>query len=483
MEHPFAVLRTARRLVRCLASFHTCTFFLTQGASPRLADTARYPTGLDEHMASQSTSELVYGWVEGSNTRGTVDILYSSLSTIWLCTWTSLCLNCSDGGKGRWKALLYKFRWQLFAIFFPEVLVAMAAEQWMSARQSVNTFHRLGHASSWSQRHGFLADMGGILVEPLDSEPFAVDSHQLAYLVEKKLLPMPYIKLEDIEALNKSDGLARVLTMAQVAWFSLSCSGRAAKEIGLAPLELETITFILCTLHTFFFWYYKPLDPPRPIILPLNHTVDDLRRPSNSEKSLYYSAITPLDFVKVPPDPKSLTMPFWFGVKIAFGPFIRTRRTPLSKYAQTFPNSEVSNPEGGVGWPLTIYLVVFQIMYYALHIGLGRVVPFASRAEFLIWEISNIVQFGLIATFVVCLWAGSHAASWLASWLFHQEAHTVLEVASLLPYWAKLLIHAPFVLGYIAARVLVLGVAFSTLRALPPVIYLGVNWSDFIPHI
>lgn len=140
-------------------------------------------------MAGNPSVNLTWGWVSTPNTRGTIDILYGSLTTIYLCTWTSLCLNIPQSGTRRWRLALYKFRWQLFAIFFPEVLVATAAEQWLSARQSVREFAAMG-IDEWTTRHGFFADMGGIKVAPPDIGPFPVDAQQLAYLVKHKYLPI-----------------------------------------------------------------------------------------------------------------------------------------------------------------------------------------------------------------------------------------------------------------------------------------------------
>jgi hypothetical protein len=46
-----------------------------------------------------------------------------------------------------------------------------------------------------------------------------------------------------------------------------------------------------------------------------------------------------------------------------------------------------------------------------------------------------------------------------------------------------LLVHGPFVMAYIVARIVVLTESIITLRALPAVIYQDVNWSSFLPHI
>lgn len=425
-------------------------------------------------MAFCPSPDFVCGWVSSPDTRGTISIVYSCLSTVWLCTWTCLCLNIPSSRCTGWRFVLYKFRWQLFAVFFPEVLVALAAEQWASAKQSVRAFSELGCAN-WTIRHGFFADMGGLVLAPRGSPGFPIDSFQLAYLVRHGYLRMPRIELDDIRAINKADGLSRVVTLGQMSWFCLSCFARASLHLGISPLELETLSFILCTLHTFYFWYHKPLDPARPLIIRTDKTLGQLFYPQSAPTTFLR---TPLDFVAPPHDPKSLFTPFWFGFTATFRPHTPIRTTP----AKRIPNSLV-HPAEGVGWGLTIYILLFQLMYYGLHIGVAWTIRFPSPFEFYLWEVSNVVDAGLITIFILFLALGTHFAPFIGDFVFATEASTVLEVASMLPAWAKVLLHGPFVFGYITGRLLVLGVALVAMRALPRAIYEDVEWSNFIPHI
>jgi hypothetical protein len=43
------------------------------------------------HVIDSSTK--AQGWTPAPNNRGTIDILWSSCLTIFLCSWTALCLN------------------------------------------------------------------------------------------------------------------------------------------------------------------------------------------------------------------------------------------------------------------------------------------------------------------------------------------------------------------------------------------------------
>ncbi|KAF2182295.1 hypothetical protein K469DRAFT_587270 [Zopfia rhizophila CBS 207.26] len=432
-------------------------------------------------MLPPPPQDVVHGWMSTPNIRGTRDILSSSLSTIWLCTWTCLYLNIPPLRSRRGhRALLYKFCWQLFAIFFPEVLVATAAEQWLSARQSVTAFSRLGH-SEWTIRHGFFADMGGILIAPLDCEPFPVDSQQLAYLVQNKHMDMPDITVDGITSVDKANGLARFVTLLQMGWFCVSCIARGAGGLGFSTLEVTTLAFILCTLHTFFFWYYKPLDPEIQKALSVNAEIKHLCQRPGIDPDLPESyTITPLDFVKPPPDPKSLITPFWFGLAVVSGQD-RTA-THANRPAQTLPNSRVL-PQDGVSMALTIYMVAFQLLYYGLHIGFGWIAAFPSSIEWYLWTVSNCADFGLILLYILAIPLGTHFAPFLGRLLFDMEATGIIQVASALPQWAKLVIHGPFIVVYIMGRVVVLVESLVSLRALPRVVYEDISWSNSLPHL
>ncbi|KAJ8064293.1 hypothetical protein OCU04_006639 [Sclerotinia nivalis] len=300
--------------------------------------------------------------------------------------------------------------------------------------------------------------MGGIMVAPRGTEQsFAVNSYQLAYLVRHNHLCLPRIDINDIRAIDKADGLARSVTMAQMAWFCISCLGRGFMGLAIAPLELETLAFILCTLHTFFFWWHKPLDPERPLTLPLDTAIEDILPSSHLTNSFER---TPLDFIKPRQDTKSFIAPFFFGLKATFNIKQSGARkiSPgvATKPRQTIANSTIHASEG-VGWSLTIYLALFQIMFYGLHIGVAWKTPFPTHLEFSIYELANIIDLGLIIMFILALPLGAYFAPFIGRVVFKKEASTVLEVAGMLPRWGKLLVHAPFVVGYIVVRILVLG--------------------------
>lgn len=436
-------------------------------------------------MAPVSGQTALVGWSASPNTRGTLDLLYSCLSTIWLGTWTSLCLNirpASQRQRRRSNGIWHKAQWQLLVILFPEVLVGTAAEQWLEARQAAREFSRLGY-SKWTIRHSFFAGMGGILVQPGNNPPFAVDAQQLAYLVYHKFLDMSTLDMlsqDDILAYNKADTLTRVAAGIQMAWFVISCTARLVSRAGISPLEIATLGYIICTLHFFFFWFRKPLDPNAQKVFSLDVDVEELCRACPTSLDTYKE--TPLDFIKPPPDPKSLTVPFWFGFKSMLSSNSQEPRT-RGKPAQTFPISRASSHDGMSTALLVYELLVFQAAFYGLHLGLGWLAEFPSKADRYLWTFANSVCFGLIVIYLLALPLGTYLAPFLGRRLFGIKATNIIEVASALPRWASILVHMPFIVFYVLARTAVLIESLASLRRLPASVYQQVDWANFLPHI
>src|SRR5277367_1176358 len=121
---------------------------------------------------------LRVGWTQSPNRRGTINLLWSCLFTVFLCTWTVLCLNVPARDDGFWVQIRRKARWSLIAVFGPEFLVSFAIGQWTSARRSVAAFRELDHPE-WTIRHAYYSDMGGFILQTKDFKAFPVNSVQM----------------------------------------------------------------------------------------------------------------------------------------------------------------------------------------------------------------------------------------------------------------------------------------------------------------
>lgn len=420
-------------------------------------------------------SGLAQGWVAQPEGRGTLTILLSCITTIFLCSWSVLCLNIPEPDVRHWGFLKYKLRWQLFAIFFPEVVTSMAAEQWESANQSVQEFRRLS-CPQWTMRHAFFADMGGFVLESPGFPLFAVDSEQLAYLVEKKYLQYPAIDKEMIEDRNKADEIARLVTLVQITWFLMQCVARWQQKLPLSTLEITTFATILATLNSLFFWYHKPLDVKTQIILRMENRIADVLIDAGDRARKPYSR-TPLDFVKSPPANTSVVAPFWFGLGVVFDFDKESCSRPLKRFGNC-----KTRPPAGFTPRETIYGVLFEFLYFGVHLVSWNQ-PFPTEAESYLWRVSNFVLLGLLAVYLIGIAIAVVGSRHFSRRWLPKEVGAPLEVAAQLPKWAQVMIAVPILAMYGVARSYILVEGLLSLRALPIKAYEDISWPNFLPHV
>lgn len=247
-----------------------------------------------------TTTVLIYGWVHKPSDRGTIEIIWSCISTIFLCCWTALCLNIPGEDEKFTHLVIRKARWMVLTIFCPEILLTFPLGQWASARRSVQDFAQSGHPQ-WKSCHAFFADMGGVVLQSPDYPPFPVNAKQLHWLVTEQYIAYPNIDKNLIGDKNKADTFTRTITIVQTAWFLAQSIGRVCQGLPLTTFELATIIFVLCTLPTFFCWFNKPLDIRTPIVVDIDVPIECIRE--KSDRSVYQPYTrTPLDFV----DPTAL---------------------------------------------------------------------------------------------------------------------------------------------------------------------------------
>lgn len=101
--------------------------------------------------------------------------------------------------------------------------------------------------------------MGGFILEgPGINTAFPVDGQQLLFLVRSGYVQFPTLTRENISDRNKSDGLARCITVFQALWMVVNSLVRVAQGLALATIELTTLSFVLVFLLSSFCWYFKP---------------------------------------------------------------------------------------------------------------------------------------------------------------------------------------------------------------------------------
>lgn len=129
-------------------------------------------------------------FVSSSPTRGTLDILWSSLFTIIACTWTVLHLNVPEqrddrdpGFRGdiKWalKGAWTKAKWMIWTVLAPELIISKNMGDLKSVKELQEPFEALAKQDGvpWSKTHSYFANMGGFVIRSFvpDRHPSLVD--------------------------------------------------------------------------------------------------------------------------------------------------------------------------------------------------------------------------------------------------------------------------------------------------------------------
>ena len=131
-----------------------------------------------ETSCSTPTPTTPVNFVTSPDSRGTLDILWSSLFTIVACTWTVQHLNIPEQRNGRdpgwvgglkWKLkrFLTSAKWMLITMIAPEVVIGMACYDFISAKESLRKLQKFALEDNvpWTLSHSYYANMGGFVIQ------------------------------------------------------------------------------------------------------------------------------------------------------------------------------------------------------------------------------------------------------------------------------------------------------------------------------
>ncbi|KAH7130723.1 hypothetical protein B0J11DRAFT_259756 [Dendryphion nanum] len=219
------------------------------------------------------------GWVYSPEKRGTMDILWTCGSTLFICLWSMLHLNVPAKHDTQRTILWRKTRWLTLGVLAPEIPMLIACGQWASAKRNHGKMRRLGYKESqWTLEHSFFADMGGFELETLDRDPFPITAKQVTWLIENGFVDLPNITQKEIWDKSNADKFSKFLACFQTGFITIEAIVRTAHGLPISPLELCTIALALTSLTTTSFWIRKPLDVMSAITLHTECTIAEIRK-------------------------------------------------------------------------------------------------------------------------------------------------------------------------------------------------------------
>ena len=426
---------------------------------------------------STSASSFSHGWHSAPNERGTIDIIWSCVSTVFLCLWSMLHLNVPAPSDGFWTIFWRKARWLLLGVLAPEVPMLMACGQWSSAKRSVQQMRDLGfNDDQWTMSHAFFADSGGIVLQLQDDEPFPISAKQLAWLLRQRHAALPAMTERDIKDKSKGDKCTKALAVLQTAWFMIQMIGRGAEHLPITPIELASAALALTSLTTLWFWLDKPLDVQQPYLLRLDHLpptafhdsktaevrVEEVKFEEEASSS-QATFVLPLDEI----EPRAYISRKWSRTFLNLIFHLSLQRPRMDR----IPNDR--DPQI-LGFYQHLTLGVATAAFASIHF-VDWHFAFATKAELIIWRINCCIMWSLLAVYgsaeVFMCWregykklgmdtAGGYKLRWPACLWFFIPAGTYS----------------------IARLVLTVGV-FVNLRSLPKDAFVQVQWTTVLPHI
>ncbi|MCJ1307985.1 hypothetical protein MMC25_001635 [Agyrium rufum] len=491
------LLEIGVRWARCVGGLYVLLVLFNHGASATPTNTTSDPSAGDPQNPNLT------GWQNSPSGRGTVDIVWSCTVTLFLSNWSSLCLNIPSPRDKYFSRFKTRFLLTGLSILVPEIVLAGAVGQWRSARFSVAEFHASGYPS-WTITHAFFADMGGFTLETLDFPPFPLNAKQVHYLLSKGYLDHKSIVIDKhiIDDKNKQETFVRLLTCAQIVWFTINAIARVAQGLLLTTFELTTLGFIICAIPTYLCWIKKPDGVERSISVQASCSMAEIVLGAGASEGDPYATYssTPLDFVSRAESIWSgaLYWHWWGAIAHRLGMYATAPKRPI----QRIPNDNF--PPVTANWMIVFFLC--STAYSAVVVA-GWNFWFPSSEERFLWKLSSVSVLAIAFAFFVvdgyAFYVHDSLKKWLMSiipglkddtrarrWYGQFKAwgepirNVRPEKDRYLSVPVKAIVPITFMGSvYIVARCFIFLEDVIGLRRLPPEAFETVSWSEYIPHI
>ncbi|KAF8641291.1 hypothetical protein AX16_010070 [Volvariella volvacea WC 439] len=414
-----------------------------------------------------------------TRTRTIFDILYSCIGVILLCTYISIHHNIPDQADSWAKATWSKVRTTLYALIAPEIVIMWAIRQRVMAGRIAEDNRDRG----WTKTHGFFVQMGGLVQRRSDST-----YRVLCESLEVKNAKIPSIPEREIQDHGKGDLLAKAIVVVQTTWFVAQCIARKVQGLVLTEIELVTLAFAALNVVTYALWWNKPLNIGYPIyfdedgirvdgpLAEVEELKDNEGEVKEWEEAWYSRAwVTMRGWGEACQSAWKSLKESWresrreYGLKaVVVAPF-EAIFTPLldmmvEEGSGSRPTSvhpfHAARTNDRDGYLTTIYGSAIGVVFGAIHL-IGWNFQFPTATELWLWRASSLVL--TVVPFFLAV------------------GTTLLQ-----KYDNELVLGFTGFAGapvYFAARVILLFLAFFTLRDLPDSAYQNVRWTEYIPHI
>lgn len=403
--------------------------------------------------------------------RGTLDILWSSLFTIFTCTWTLQHPNVPEQRHGyrhdcngisqisRWKE---NVAWRLghflraanafiLTILAPEIIIGVAYNVRLQAREDHPIFLRLADQDRvrWSLTHTYYANMGGFVIMKEEGGEH-VSEYNLHHLSGRDLIKLremnrvvrlPDITEEELIDRAKDDPFMRTISVAQILWSIIQIFIRAARKLTICPLELAVLAFAACAVIIYGLYWDKPKSIGASTTISLQH--------QDYHTWAAYELGQDGDDTII-----NLVLPVG---KSPFGAPIHVADGRASSDSKKF------------AIPTAAAMLAAMVLFGAIHIGAWNF-AFPSTFELYMWRCASIYSvthafIALLAAVFICNAQNDDK---------HKSPNIIRSLFGISLFLIVLLL-------YTVSRLIILVEIFRTLCFLPPDAFVS-TWASNLPH-
>ena len=220
-------------------------------------------------------SEPHVGFRSSPSTRGTMNVVWTCLATVFSCVYVSLHYDIPlysffHDAKSKWYKRCYKYlMWfmserghiLIIGFFSPGLFLAQAFDEYWYSWVGLRFMRKLGF-DSWKTSQCFFAEMGGFLAGDIESKH--EDSLDFYEWIQKKkengFLINIHNSLGHIKERSGSNALLKVIASIQIGWVLVQTIIRHIQFLPVSLLELITCAYIVCAVPTLSLWLDKPYD-------------------------------------------------------------------------------------------------------------------------------------------------------------------------------------------------------------------------------
>ena len=405
-------------------------------------------------------------FVSSPNSRGTLEILWSSLFTIFACTWTIQHPNVPEQRDGRfpgwWGDLCWGLRHAVEAlklaittILVPEIVICIAWCDRAAARDVCSRLKQLAEEDNvpWTTTHGHYAVMGGFIIrikkpvndDPTYRAPYHLTGRNLCYLREEGYIRLPHVTEEELADKSKSDPFLKTVALGQILWSIVQIIERKVRGLSISLLELSVLAFAACALIVYVLYWKKPKNA--------NTTIEVREFNGDIPESVW-------------PQLGGVWSPIW---ELFVSHMWAKRRVKRSKGKPlptlTYVTKDGINDTCMDVWG-TVLLLGGAMVFGAIHVA-GWNFFFPTHTELILWRCASVF------TATVCI-------IWSVIAGIQKASVKLLILGRHLNGLANLV--TPFLCGlYILARLVIVVETFRTLVYLPLDAFES-TWTSSIPH-